>query len=75
MPVLFSPSHWKRSHELKGATNVAITIPPLAGIRSSTSSGTLRGWSQMDEALECEKTTGETETSRTARMVPGETCA
>ena len=44
--------------QMKGGTKVAMTIPPLPGTRSSTSSGTLRGWSHSAHALECENTTG-----------------
>ena len=49
-------------------------IPPLAGSRDSTSSGTLRGWSHSARALECEKMTGACAASRAAVIVAGATC-
>src|SRR6478672_7420637 len=44
-------------------TNVTMQTPPLPASRASTSSGTLRGWSQTALAEECENTTGTLETS------------
>ena len=55
-------------------TNVAIATPPLAGSRSSTSSGMLRGWSQTARAEECEKITGAALTRSASRMVSAATC-
>ena len=46
------------SCETKAVTNVTITTPPFSAEPCSTSSGTLRGWSQRARAEECEKITG-----------------
>lgn len=55
-------------------TNVTMATPPLAGSRSSTSSGTLRGWSQTAREDEWEKTTGASLVSRASRIVVAATC-
>ena len=55
-------------------TNVTIATPPLAGSRSSTSSGMLRGWSQTAREEEWEKITGATDVTSASRMVVAATC-
>lgn len=50
---------------MKFGTKVAMTTPPLAFTRSSTSSGTLRGWGHNAIALECDQSTGAAEASST----------
>ena len=52
------PSSRRRPGRTNFGTNVTIAMPPLAGSRSSTSSGMLRGWSQTARAEEWEKITG-----------------
>ena len=52
-----------------------ITTPPFLPMRASTSSGTLRTWSLTARALECEKITGASLTSRASCIAFGETCA
>ena len=47
--------------------------PPLPGNWASTSSGTLRGWSQTARAELWEKTTGDSVVESAARMVSAET--
>ena len=47
--------------------------PPLSARRASTSSGTLRGWSQTARAEECENSTGACVTSSASRMVSADT--
>ena len=58
---------------MKPGTNVTITTPPFFFTSSSTSSGTLRGTSQIARADECEKITGASATRNASRMVSGET--
>ena len=55
-------------------TNVTITTPPLRGSSARMESGTLRGWSTIARAEECEKITGASLTRRASLIVPGETC-
>ena len=62
------------SQVTKEGTKVTMTTPPLAGSRSSTSSGTLRGESQSAYALLCEKMTGAVATCSASRIVSGEVC-
>ena len=78
IPSAAAASAASRSHSLAAGdtnfgTKVTMHTPPLAGSRSSTSSGTLRGWSQSARAEECEKTTGASVVSRASRMVSAET--
>ncbi len=56
---------------MNAVTNVTITTPPFACTACSTSSGTLRGWSQSARAEECEKITGASETRSASSMVAG----
>jgi hypothetical protein len=59
---------------MNAVTNVTITTPPFAFTAVSTSSGTLRGWSQIARADECEKITGASDTRSASCIVAGETC-
>ncbi len=61
--------HSTASGSTNFGTNVTIATPPLPGSSSSTSSGTLRGWSHTARADECEKITGATEVASAARIV------
>ena len=58
---------------MKPGTNVTITTPPFFFTSARTSSGTLRGTSQIARADECEKITGASVTRRASRMVSADT--
>ncbi len=66
--------HCRTAAEAKEGTKVTITTPPFFGIRRSTSSGTLRGWSSRARAEEWEKITGAAETAIAFFIVSGDTC-
>ena len=59
--------------ESNDGTNVTITTPPFFGNRLRIESGTLRGWSTIARADECEKMTGDSVTSSALLMTLGET--
>ncbi len=71
---LASRPHWCTVGETKAGTKVTMHTPPLAGSRSRTSSGTLRGWSHTARAEEWENTTGACVVSSASRIVSAETC-
>ena len=58
---------------MNGGTKLAITTPPFAVTRSSTLSGTLRGWSLSARADEWLKMTGASAASSASSIVSGET--
>ena len=71
--ALSPASQSAHSCETNAGTNVTMQTPPLPASRASTSSGTLRGWSQTARALEWEKITGASAASSASRMVAGDT--
>jgi hypothetical protein len=75
--AIASRSRWSHSvtaAETKRGTNVAMATPPLPGSASSTSAGTLRGWSVTARAPEWVNSTGRVVTARAWCIVAGATC-
>ena len=57
-----------------GGTNVTMHTPPLPASDASTSSGTLRGWSQTALAELWLKIAGAVATARASRITSADTC-